>query len=362
MKNKLIRLLAVATLSYAVPANAETVWSSLYSGVDVARYQSFTSTEGEKIQWSGIRIRTGNAQLELVDTQQFLERRISSEAGGKVISGGQSDLISSFGYSLDEIWSEVQTDPDVKAVVPIGYVEESGNPQVAGLFKRLGVIRNPLMNAPNMTAVFCLNAEAFRKTKNPERTITETGVAPYLFDVKTTESRRYQYLQGLDRLELQEHYGDERIREYFNSCRDAIQVGPKVIFPRRQELLAGQEPSLAGTRRSVDTDYFRDGRNTYRTYFIWDLRGDITILTTHTRSSLDVVWELASDRDFFRGNVSCPGADELSRACEYWAVALTSFEHSGLIYRDAAGNPVPLRRTDSVIPAALVIRVNAASD
>ncbi len=362
MKNKLMSLLTVAALSFAAPANAETVWSSLYPGVDVARQQSFTSSEDEEIRWSGIRIRTGNAQIELVETQQFLERRISSEAGGKLVSGDQSGLISSFGYSLDEIWAEVQADSDVKAVVPIGYVEESGNPQVAGFFKRLGIVRNPLMNAPNLTAVFCLNAEAFRTTRNPERTITETGVAPYLFDVKTTETRQYQYVQGLDRLELQEHYGDGRIRQYFNSCRDAIQVGPKVIFPRRQELLAGQEPSLSGTRRSVDTDYFRGGRNAYRTYFLWDLRGDITIITTHTRSSLDVVWELASNRDFFRGNASCRGADELSQACEYWAVALTSFEHSGLIYRDAAGNRVPLRRTDSVIPAALLIRVKSGSD
>ena len=358
MKNNLINLL-VGALSYAVPASAETVWSSLYSGVDVARNQSFISAQGEKLQWSGIRIITGNAQLELVDTQQFLERRISSEAGGKIVSGDDSGLISSFGYSLDEIWVEIQADSDVKAVVPIGYIEESGSPQVAGFFKRFGVIRNPLMSAPNLTAVFCLNAEAFRTSNNPERTLTETGVAPYLFDVKAQDSRRYQYLKGLDQLELKEHYADDRIQKYFDSCRDAVQVGPKVVFPRRQELLAGHEPSLAGTRRSVDTDYFRGGRNAYRTYFIWDLRGDITIVTTHTRSSLDVVWELVSNRDFFRSNESCRGLDDLSQACEYWAVALTSFEHSGLIYRDDAGERVSLQRTDSIIPAALIIRVKS---
>ncbi|KPA22289.1 hypothetical protein shim_05670 [Shimia sp. SK013] len=358
MKTKLTRCAVLLAIFLGSAAKAETFWTGLYKGVDIAKQQLFISSEGEELSWSGIRIRTGHAQLQLIDTKSFLERLNLSKAGGKSVSGVSSGLISTFGYSLDEVWFEVESDRDVKAVVPIGYVEESGSPQIAGFFKKADSVRNPLMNAPNLTSVFCLNAETFRASNKPDETVFQTGVAPYLFDVETRQSGLYQYLDGQESLDLLEDLSPGRLQGYFDSCQDAVQVGPKVAFPRRQEVTRGREPSLAGTRRSADTDVFRGGRKAYRTYFSWDLRGDITIFTTLSRASLDTVWELISDRDFYRDNADCSSSGiTLSKACEYWVVALTSFEHSGLIYRDKDGQGQPVRRTDSVVPAALVVRV-----
>ena len=339
--------------------------------------------------WSGIKFSPQKVTMEMVDVQQYLESENDTFASGEKINDAGTGF-SSIQYSLEEVWHTVSADIDVLAVAPLGYLEQKGIPQIAGFFKNGGETLNPIFNAKNLTALLCMDSPAFSFTHQspPDQTEISATIspsrpqAPYLFSITYDERRPFTYLSGLSAIDpndlspddlsaedlsglpisgqtnlsaidLQETYLSDRILRFFESCPDMVQVGPKIVFPRKQEPVSVSNPS----RKSRDVTIFEDQRPAYRTVFSWDLSGQITIITTKHPVKLEELWELVSSNEFYRGR-TCSGSDphKISLGCEYWAVVMTSFEHSGLIVRSHATEaPQFIRNTDSTIPAALII-------
>ena len=172
--------------------------------------------------------------------------------------------------------------------------------------------------------------------------------------------------------------GGDQLRDEFIECADKIQVGPRILEPRRR---LGENKLEDRLSKDIDRDDEHFGILTRRTIMIYDLANFLTFLTTHDEDvTLRQLAEMTSDRSFYQADpTQCaeverkvgaegtwdPNAGKRktrSKSCEYWAVVLTSFEHAGMIFRgDVSAAPHRIGSTDSMIGAALIIRFRASN-
>lgn len=358
--------LAAVALLIAAPLDAAD-WSRAdpdTPGVYVATGQAWPSEDDMSFRWSGLRIIPRYATVELIATKEFVPNTLTNSFGLKESGDGR---VVPFEYSLSEVWSAVEDDPTVVGVVPVGYLERGGVPDVAGLIQIDGKGPQQIMHAPPLTAVYCLD------TPRDQPRATEFQWA-YNFAIEYDVRLAYTYSPDLSAVQFEgEGISGNRLRREFSACEDKIQAGPRILEPRRREGANGLKD-----RRSKDILRDDEGNRTRtrRTILVYDLSGDLTFLTTHDVAKLGELADLTSDARFYRRTpAQCARAEAKasggegerdpqtgraairSQSCEYWAMVLTSFEHSGLIIRRRPDAP-PIRvgRTDSMIGAALIIR------
>jgi len=350
-------------LIFCSPIAAQNLvhWSNTsIEGIKIAQAQVFPVSPGinpdtgepdidRDFLWTGIEFDPRHVRWDLVSVSEFL----NDNYDGKQLASGTE--YRSREDSLLDVWDAAQSVYNNPiAVVPVGYLETRGFPQVAGFLRLNGEQQNPLMSAKNLTAVLCSHSEEFRIEKSGP----EGQNVPYLFKVNYDNRIPYRYTNDFSLVELRENSNSGRIERFFIGCEDAVQVGPYVAFPRMQEPVSETGPP---TRRSSDVDVFEAQPEAFRTVLVYSLSGKISVITTLNKTKLEEIWELISSDGYY--NSSCNNGagdpDELSIGCEYWAVVLTSFEHSGIIFRNAFDSEeTSVRNTRSVIPTALVFRTN----
>lgn len=323
------------------------------------------------MRWSGFRFNGRYTELSLVEVGPLIDQRSGTGAVSDVKQNADG-TVSTFDYSLNEVWDLISADPNVIAVIPVGYLERGGVPQIAGLIRVDGEDRNPLMHAPTLTNLFCLDNELRRQRRG---LVGESASQwAYTYPVAYDQSLKYQYVDGLSAVVLdQEGYSSQLQEAEFNACENMIQSGPRIIEPRRRPGENGLDD-----RRSSEIFLNDDVWELIatRTVMAFDLSGNITIMSSHGPSRLEFFADALESPNFYRSSPKNCQAVELrsggdgpldaqgertarTKACEYWAIALTSFEHSGFILRtsiDPTEPPLKFGSVDRTIPAALVLR------
>ena len=107
------------------------------------------------MEWSALRVSQAEVEIELVATREFVPNNLPNEFGLK--RNVSDNVLLPFQFSLDEVWEAAKDDPSVIGVVPVGYLERGGVPDVAGLFQIDGSGQSQVMHAPPLTAIYCLD-------------------------------------------------------------------------------------------------------------------------------------------------------------------------------------------------------------
>jgi len=305
------------------------------------------------VNYHRIRLSPSEFEVQLVEVRPFLNQSLNITKQTIVSAQG---LASTAVYSLREVWDAVYQDPSVVAVVPVGYLESAPDPQIAGYLELGGRRVNPLMNAPNLDAIYCVDNQQFRQSSTGVPTPT-TAQKPYLFAVTYSPKRPYQYMQNLESV-LNEWPSDSRFDDYFNrGCLDKVQVGPRILNPRQVENQVAQAGIQNRYAPAAINEIPEDARA--RVVISFDLRGKTSITLFPQRTPLLTIAKIISAPAFYDGRCQ-DTADNRSQSCEYWAAALTSFEHAGMIARLEGGEVVGFGNTNTTIPAVLIIRRRAA--
>ncbi|MFV2054213.1 hypothetical protein [Aliiroseovarius sp. YM-037] len=335
-------ILAMATMTHATVADAD--WAEVGQNIWING-----GDQVAEVDFAAVRFKPNAVNLSLLEMNSFLNRRFSTAAGLRInTTTGSSKSIA---YSLREVWELVGDDPNVVAVVPVGYLESAGRPQIAGFMRLRDQDQNPLMSAPNLTALYCLDNDAWRERQG--RTKEDSGQIPYLFAVDFAPGSAFRYLPSLTTLN-EEGRSDGRISGDLDSCENVVQIGPRIIDPRRLSV-------EVSPRNRVALDVIKDDRPPQpRVVVSWDLTGHLTFTIIAKPVNLRSVAEMVADAGFYGTTDACSqdaDPDNRSASCEYWAAALTSFEHAGMIIRDGAdAEPQIVGQVDTMIPAAIVVR------
>ena len=283
----------------------------------------------------------------------------------------QSDEFSVSDYSLRNLWRTFSSDHSVVAIIPIGYVEASGFPEYAGFLRVDGRSFKGIMSAPNLTALLCFNNERFRTESDSG---PFEGQAPWLFGVRYDPSNKYRYVEGFDQIIFSKYYDanapdgvpndvpDEylaRSNSWFRSsfsgvnCKDMAQVGPRLIEPHLFSSYAGQH------RLGVSETSPGSISPHHTVVLSYDLNGHLTVTVSQAPvSNYELANAISSDWFYPHG---CTWTLTRSRSCELWAVALTGWDHSGMIVRDMI-NPDSFQQVGGKgqnVPAIIVLRSRA---
>jgi len=311
------------------------------------------SAREDNANYHRIRLNPSEYEVQLVEVRPYLTQSLNITKQTIVSEQG---LASTAVYSLREVWDAVYQDPRVVAVVPVGYLESAPDPQIAGYLELGGRRANPLMNAPNLDAIYCVDNQQFRQSGTGTQT-PSTDQKPYLFVVTYSPKRPYQYMQNLQTV-LNEWPSDSRFDDFFNSgCLDMVQVGPRILNPRQVD----NQVARGGIHNRYAPEAINENPEDARARVVisYDLRGETSITLFPQRTPLLAIAKIISAPAFYGGRCQ-DTVDNRSQSCEYWAAALTSFEHAGLIARVQGGKVVGYGNTNTTIPAALIIRRRAA--
>ena len=357
----------------ATPGNATDWKATSFAGVIYTTdNQIGDSGDVERgMNWSGFRFGGHETELSLVEVGPLiLAQTVSPNASD--LKENDDGSVSTFDYSLQEVWDLVSTDPNVIAAIPVGYLERGGVPQIAGLIRIDGEDKNPLMHAPTLTNVFCLDNELRREGRGLVG--PNAGQWYYTYPVAYESAKKYQYVDGLSAVVLdQEGYSPQVQANEFKACKNLIQSGPRIIEPRRRPGESGLDDRRSKEIRLNDEEW---GYRATRTVMSFDLRGDLTIISSRGPAKLSFFADVVENPSFYGTSATnCQAAEMKSggdgpidaagkrtartKACEYWTIGLTSFEHSGFIIRTSSDpdvRPYTFGRVDRTIPSALVLR------
>ncbi len=323
------------------------------------------------MNWSGFRFGGRETVLSLIEVGPLVDSRLGTSPLSDV-KRNEDGSVSTFDYSLQEVWDVVSTDLNVIAVIPVGYLERGGIPQIAGLIRIDGKNKNPLMHAPTLTNVFCLDNILRRESRGLVG--PEVAQWHYTYPVRYDARKKYQYVSGLSAVVLdQEGYSAQVQENEFEACENLIQSGPRIIEPRRRLGENGLVDRRSTEIRINDQEW---GYRASRTVLSFDLRGELTVMSSRGPAKLSYFADVIENPGFYRSSPSNCQKEEMksggdgptnasgkrtprTKACEYWAIGLTSFEHSGFILRTSANpnaKPYKFGMVDRTIPSALVLR------
>ena len=335
------------------------------------------------MRWSAFRIdEISKMHLSLIDVEDFMNNKLASNLRDPLWKNSSGKL-STLKYSLSELWSQLAHDDNVVAVVPVGYLESGGVPQIAGMLRIGGHERNPLMHAPTLTSIFCIDNKARRERVNANR--LKKGEQPithqwtYTFPVQYNSHFNYKYVKDFSGVAFNLE-GPTPINQRidFKACEDMVQVGPRIIEPRKRKGKNGLRDRRSDEIEKNDEIW---KISVPRTILAFDLAQNLTVMTSLGPSKLSFFADVIEDSMFYYSATpqSCAAAERSvggdgevnsdghrsirSKSCEYWAVALTSFEHSGFIVRPSANemnSEIKIGSTDSTIPAAIIVKKKEA--
>lgn len=337
-------LLLVAVLSLS--SSKLTAWEQISKNIYFEQSGSYVTAGEAQGYWMGLQLKPDRTSIQLVAVSDFIYSNGDIREG--LIRNTETGAISPITFSLTEVWQSVSDDPTVVAVVPVGYLIQEGVPRLAGYLEVSGRELEPLFNAPQLTAIYCVSSRAFMEAVE---FVDFTWQVPYLFAIDfPNEASRFRAadLEKALVFDLEEDKADQPA--YFSSCKNQVQIGPRIIEPRG--IGAEDNPQ---NRLSNDIFRFDGGRPTRRTVITWARNNWLSLISTSEATSLKSLGETISSPVFYASTSPTCGAGR-SLSCEFWAAVATSYEHSGMIVRTPGGRVHRVGETNSTIGAALIIR------
>ncbi|MFT4277777.1 MAG: hypothetical protein QM576_15610 [Rhodopseudomonas sp.] len=303
---------AVATLTAATASAGETnsyKWETIAPHFAILREATYTTPSGAELRFTAIRFHLGHFRLKLAGTQDTLAagRDVKDGIARFVVNGEpKAELLS---YSLEGTFSHLKEKPF--ALAPAGWASNQRNPTQIGLLRINGRDVFPLTRRPTFSAVLCINDTLYYKSYD--------ATVPVVFTSNDISS-----------LNL-------RARK----CKDAVQVGPRIIEE--------------GGKRGITEGELKTARYQRVAFFVDDPHRDDAlparsreaarngyILLTHNRVHLFDLQTMLLDKQIYEGGEP------------HWAVNMAGDDHTGLLI-NAHHEPDLIENTLATIGSVLMI-------
>lgn len=337
-------MLTVFACSAAPSYSQSFQWKEIGGDLDLAIVSS--TSGGSSFGVAGFAINQIGLKIEL-HTSISLIQEVYPDLSQDFFTVDQAGNRISVKPTVSSVWDLLSQNADVLGVVPVGYSETAGSPDVAGFYRIDGVSYNSVFSAPNMDTVLCLD------DLDREDAQLQNFNVPFLFEANV--GPRFSFTYEEDKIPvLLDHLSSRgRWEETFNSCEDMVQTGFRLIEPRhimRHNKLQARQIQKLPVRLSVDTFpltammFDRNGRFNFVRF------GDINPVTSA---------EILSSKNFQQARCvrSVSGAEN----CEIWATMLTAFDDAAIIVRSGpASDAITFGDPQVIAPAVLVLRTRNA--
>ncbi|MEQ5872678.1 hypothetical protein J4E08_22730 [Sagittula sp. NFXS13] len=244
--------------------------------------------------------------------------------------------------TVSNVWSLLSKDKNILGVVPIGYSEVAGSPEVAGYHKIDGVSYNSLFSAPNMDTIFCLD-DLDRKYATDQN-----FSVPFLLEANV--GPRYTYTYEEDRIPAKLNYLDveDRWKNTFDACENMIQTGFRLIEPLH---ILIQNGATSRTIQKLPADV---SLGTFPlTAIMFDRNARFNFVRFGNINPISAA-EVLSSMQFQQSE--CSRSVRGAEHCEIWATMLTAFDDAAMIVRAGPNFEHSVFGNKEVIaPAVLVL-------
>jgi len=293
--------------SYAQPGVFD--WQPLDAHVAAIRSKTYELPSGANIKFTAVRFHLGYVRLKLVATSETLAggRDVKDGIARSVVNGEpKAELLS---YSLEGVLSHLKEKPLVLS--PAGWALSARNPDQIGLLRVNGRKIYNLSTKGTFSAILCLNDTEFYRGYD--------AVVPVLFTVKDITN----------------------LNPRSEKCRDAVQVGPRIIEEGARQGITESELRTEKYQRVVfvvdepnrSDDIPPKSREAARNGYI---------VLTHNKVHLYDLQTLLLDPSFYDGGKP------------HWAVNLAGDDHTGLVINDGS-EPELIERTLSTVGSVLLV-------
>lgn len=339
MLRKSFALLSLLLFSTSAVAN-DFKWTKSVGDHDVSFVESIPTKE--MVEVSGFSINQMGLDLDLRSAAQVILEEYPDVSSDWFIvdSDGNRRTVEP---TVAEVWKILSKDPNVLGSVPIGYSETAGGSEIAGFYKIDGESHKSIFSAPNMDAVLCLDDLA--RGKHEENDF----VVPFVFEVDFSSRFSFSYVDGISDINLDHLNEKDRWKGTFDSCRDMIQLGFRLIEPLHIMKNNGQV-----NRRPMNIPEGIGSERFPLTALMFDRNARFSFVRFSNESPISVS-EILSSVQFQQK--SCARSVSGASNCEIWATMLTAFDDAAMFIRTAPEGPVKVfGKPDVISPAVLVLR------
>jgi hypothetical protein len=293
----------------------------------------------EKFQFSAIRFHLGYFQLKLVGIADFAKQHAREIAESQKIDPSLGSL---FELGLNAIYRATAFD-NILAVIPAGFPASEKKPINLGLLRTDGITQSQLLD-DGPSAILCLDSPKY-------------------------QGQGYQF-----QLPVFYRTDEERQQELIRRCRDAVQVGPRILedpysvskdgtaqfpYPRLKNGAASPWSiylGIPGKMQFSRSAYYRtvialdepgrddtkDGNGKSK-----DLARNAYIIVTETPVNLWELQNMLSSAGFYANDQYAP----------LWAVNLVGGDYTGLIVRSSAKDDVTTIGNTNITQASVLVVV-----
>lgn len=288
--------------------SGELKWQTIDQYTAALRNAVFKTSSGAEIKFTAVRFHLGYTRLKLSGTSETVAagRDVKDGIAKFVVNGEQrAELLS---YSLEGVLGHSKDKP--LFIAPAGWAAGQRRPDQIGLLRINGRQLYPLVNKPTFSAIFCLHDSEHYKGYD--------AVVPVLFtsnDITSLNARA-------------------------GKCRDAVQVGPRIIEEGGKRGISESELKTERYQRVV---FFVDdpNRNDWPAKSRESARNGYVLLT-HNKVHLYDLQALLLDKEIYAGG------------SPHWAVNLAGDDQAGLILNHG-NEPEMFDNTLATVGSALII-------
>ena len=327
------------------PVRANRVNWELVSGekyLEAAFSQNWRLPPGsriEKFQFSAIRFHLGYFQLKLIGVADFAKQHAKEIAESQKIDPSLGSL---FELGLSAIYRATAFD-NILAVIPAGFPASEKKPINLGLLRTDGITQSQLLD-DGPSAILCLDSPKY-------------------------QGQGYQF-----QLPVFYRTDEDRQQDLIRRCRDAVQVGPRILedpysvskdgtaqssYPRLKNgaaspwsiylgIPAKMQSSRSAYYRTVialdepGRDDTKDGNGKSK-----DLARNAYVIVTETPVNLWELQNMLSSAGFYANEQYAP----------LWAVNLVGGDYTGLIVKSSATNDITTIGNANITQASVLVVV-----
>ncbi|OBY25608.1 hypothetical protein [Leisingera sp. JC1] len=332
--------IAALTSLYATSGYPQSFeWTELGGELDLAIVSS--TSGGQDFGQSGFAVNQIGLKLKLRTSIDIIREKHPDLSQDFFTIDDDGSRIS-VNPTIANVWSILSRDSTVLGIVPVGYSETAGSPDIAGYYRIDGVSFNSVFSAPNMDTVLCLD------DLNRDNANKQNFNVPFLFEANV--GPRYTYTYDEEKTPVQLDYLDTENRwgETFAACQDMIQTGFRLIQPQhimvqnRNATRAIEELPLDLSIKSFPLTAMMFDRNARFSFVRFGNIGPISaaeILSSDAFQQSDCIRSL-------RG----------AKNCEIWATMLTAFDDAAMVIRSGPeDDPTFFGDPQVISPAVLVL-------
>ncbi|ABD87301.1 hypothetical protein [Rhodopseudomonas palustris] len=303
-------LAAVAELALSGGAlqAAQFNWVAIAPHVSVLRQATYKTPSGAEIKFTAVRFHLGYVRLRLVGTAEAVAagREVKDGIAKSIVNGEQkAELLS---YSLEGVFGHLKDKPLVLGAV--GWAVSQRSPVQLGLLKIKGHTASNLVARSTFSAVLCLHDEAGYPGYD--------ATVPVLFSSNDIT----------------------KLNPRAAKCRDAVQVGPRIVEEGARRGITEAELRTPRYQRGiffVDDPHRNDWPEKSR-----DSARNGYLLVTHNKVHLYDLQTMLLEKDLYNGGDP------------HWAVNVAGDDQTGLLINDGA-EPELIENTLATVGSALIV-------